>query len=107
MILGIARKRRGHWAARVMAWFLAVVFVTSSVTIDPDCFSGADTEDMCPCPCPLDCASCITVRTVPPSVPAVAFLPRVPRAVGVPPPIQTPSRPVSPDPREISHVPKI
>lgn len=91
-----------------MVWLLALVFVTSNVTIDPDCFSGADdTEDMAPCPCPLDCASCITVRTVPPSAPVVELLAIAPRAIGVPPPIEAPLRPVSPDPREISHVPKI
>jgi len=106
------RVQRGAGIARAVAWLLAVVFVASSVTIDPDCFFGVNADssdvgdDKAPCPCPLDCASCVTVRTIPPSAPVAELLPTPSRVASDPPPIEADGRPMSPDPGDISHVPK-
>lgn len=106
------RERRGVWIARAIAWLLAVVFITSSVTIDPDCLFdvGAERSDCgdekAPCPCPLDCASCVTVRTIPPTGPVVELVPTPSRVAGDPPPVEADGCPRSPAPGEISHVPK-
>lgn len=105
-------RARARWIARLVALVLAIVSVASSVTIEPGCLlalgdSSTTDDDRAPCPCPLDCTSCAAVRAVPPTAPSCSALePVVLRAEQEAPPIEADTPPSSPDPAEISHVPK-
>lgn len=106
--------RRAAWPLRAIALLLAVILLVSSTVVDDACFLAldaagqqpADDDDGAPCPCPLDCASCVVVRAVPTTAPSVELVPVAFLLEGAVPPIAAEHRPTSPEPGEILHVPK-
>lgn len=107
------RRNTVTWVTRLFALLMVVISLVPAITIDPDCLvavAGAEApceDDGAPCPCPLDCPSCVVVRAVPGS-------PADLNAIIAPPPLleaelsplAADGAPASPDPGEIAHIPK-
>ncbi len=107
-------KTKARWA-RLLSLLVALCAVLPTMIVPMDCLVSVLEVDPCEddsdetggCPCPVTCASCPSARGVPPSR---AELERPPVVVELPAPAPTPLRwriHQSPDPSEISHVPKV